>query len=103
MLTPVPESDNERLVRRIQVRVPELERDNPQRNDKLLARIAEGSGGKYYPQLDLALASAAADPLVGHLKDRTKTSILTEAPDPVWEETWLRFAMLALCGLLCGF
>ena len=52
----VPESDNERLIRRIQVRMPELERENPQRNDALLGQIAKESGGnsagKYYIGVD---------------------------------------------------
>ena len=45
---PVPESDNERLTRRIQVKVPDLERENPRRNDALLSAIAKNTGGKYY-------------------------------------------------------
>ena len=44
----MPESDNERLTRRIQVKVPDLERENPRRNDALLSAIASGTGGKYY-------------------------------------------------------
>ncbi len=48
----MPESDNERLIRRIQVRMPELERENPQRNDALLSRIAKQTGGKYYIGVD---------------------------------------------------
>ncbi len=99
---PVPESDNERLTRRIQVRLPDLERENPERNDKLLHRIAEGSGGKCYTDLNAALGPDSADPLVAQLKDRTRTSILSETPDPLQERAWLRWMMLVVCGLLCG-
>ena len=42
----VPESDNERLTRRIQVKVPELERENPQRNDALLSQIAKADAAE---------------------------------------------------------
>jgi len=98
---PIPESNDERITRRLKVRLPDLERENPQRNDKLLSRIAEGSGGKYYERLETALNTAALDPLVGRLKDRTKTIILTAAPDPLWKQTWLKWMMLILCGLLC--
>jgi hypothetical protein len=96
---PVPESDNERLTRRVQVKVPELERENPQRNDALLGSIANNSGGRYY----LGMSSLAADehPLVGELKDRTTTVIQPESPDPKSEEGWLRWMMIALCSLLC--
>ena len=48
---PVPESQNERLTRRIQVKVPELERENPQRNDALLERIAEQTRAAYYDRI----------------------------------------------------
>ncbi len=35
------------------------------------------------------------------MPDRTSTIIQTDVPDPQWEETWLRWMMIALCGLLC--
>jgi hypothetical protein len=99
---PVLESDRERIVRRIQVRLPDLERENPQRNDALLSRIATGSGGKYYPTIDAAWGPETPDPLAGHLKDRTRTSIVTSGPNPLSERPWLQTMMLVLCGLLCG-
>ena len=40
----VPDTDNERLVRRVQVKVPELESENPRRNDALLSEIARKTG-----------------------------------------------------------
>ncbi len=98
----VPESDRERLVRRIQVRLPDLERENPQRNDALLSRIATGSGGKYYPTVDAAWGPETPDPLVDHLKDRTRISIVTSGPNPESERPWLEAMMFVLCGLLCG-
>lgn len=99
---PVPKSDGERLVRRIQVRLPDLERENPQRNDALLGRIATGTGGKYYPSIDAAWGPETPDPLAGHLKDRTRISIVTSGPNPESEFPWLRMMMFVLCGLLCG-
>lgn len=98
---PVPESDRERIVRRIQVRLPDLERENTQRNDALLSRIAEGSGGKYYDSIDAAWGPETPDPLVERLKDRTRVSIVSSGPSPESERPWLRTMMLALCGLLC--
>ncbi|MFH1265779.1 MAG: hypothetical protein ABIK89_08620, partial [Planctomycetota bacterium] len=99
---PVPESDDERLTRRIKVKLPDLERQTPERNDKLLSRIAQGTGGKYYPSLAAALSPNGADPLVAQLKDRTKTIIQTGAlepptlrwllksrlPEQLWQQTW---------------
>jgi hypothetical protein len=98
---PVPESDDIRLTRRIQVKLPELERENPERNDALLSTIAEKSGGKYYVGLEAALGADAVAPLIEQLKDRTKTIILTAAPNRLWEQTWLAWMMGVICGLLC--
>ncbi|MCR4414917.1 MAG: hypothetical protein NUV77_21065 [Thermoguttaceae bacterium] len=97
----VPESDNERLTRRLQVRLPDLERETPQRNDQLLTRIAQGTGARYYPQIETAVAADSSESLASQLRDCTKTSILTDARNEVWEETWRRWVMFALCGILC--
>lgn len=94
----VPESADERLTRRVQVTMPDLERQNPQRNAKLLTRMADGSQGKYYAELEAALGPK--DPLVDQLKDRTKTVVLTAAPDPLWEQTWMQWLMITVAGLL---
>jgi hypothetical protein len=97
---PVPDSDNERLTRRVQVKVTELERENPQRNDALLASMAANSaGGRYY--IGMNSIFSGDHPLVNELKDRTTTVIQPESPDPKSEESWLRWMMIALCGLLC--
>jgi hypothetical protein len=95
----VPETDNERLTRRIQVKMPELERENPQRNDELLGRIAKQTGGKYYVGVEGIFRDKPT--LMEQLPDRTSTIIQTGVPNPLWEETWLRWMMIALCGLLC--
>jgi len=95
----IPESD-ELLSRRIQVKVPELEREHPQRNDPLLKRIAEGTGGAYYVGLD-ALSQTGSECLAERLKDRTRIEILPDAPNSDWQQKWLRWMMYTLCGLLC--
>ncbi|MBN1393629.1 MAG: VWA domain-containing protein [Pirellulales bacterium] len=97
---PVPESD-ERLSLRIQVKAPDLERENPCRNDALLSEIAEKTGGRYYIGMEEALAKQGVPPLVMQLKDRTSTVVLPITPDPREKEDWLRWIMIALCGLLC--
>jgi hypothetical protein len=92
---------NERLIRRIQVFPPRLEADNPQRNDPLLSRVANGSGGKYYDDLSAAFAADSPDSLLKQLKDKTKTSVLTSAPNPDRQRQWLTWMMGILCGVLC--
>jgi hypothetical protein len=98
---PVPESENERLSRRIQVKAPDLERENPRRNDAVLSAIAKNTGGKYYVGLASAIAPHGTPPLVDELRDQTTTIVLPVAPNPHQEENWLRFMMIALCSLLC--
>jgi hypothetical protein len=98
---PVPESD-ERLSRRIQVKVPQLETENPRRNDPLLTLLAdeERTDGIYYVGFAEALDRGSDRYLVDQLKDRTTTAVLPEAPDDEWKETWRRWMMLLLCGLV---
>jgi hypothetical protein len=98
---PVPESENERLGRRIQVKAPDLERDNSRRNDPLLSSMAKETGGRYYIGLNQALAASGVPPLTMQLKDRTNTVVIPVAPNPQKEEQWLRWIMLGLFGLLC--
>ena len=97
---PVPESDNERLTRRLHARLPDLERENPQRNDPLLSHIAQQTGGRYYIGLDTAVNSGAQS-LVKQLKDATRTMIINAAPDPEGQRIWLERMMYVLIGLLC--
>jgi len=98
----IPDGGGERLVRYVQVEMPRAERKDPQRNDALLARIAQHTGGKYYVGPELALSAGTPDALAGQLKDKTRTIILTAAMDKAWEETWLRWTMYVLVGLLAG-
>lgn len=98
---PVPESEAELLTRRIQVNVPDRERENPQRDDAVLSRIAEGTGGQYFVGFQATGANSILEALPAALKDRTTTIIRTAKPNPLWEQTWLRWMMVTLCGLLC--
>jgi len=98
---PVPESSGERLTRRIQVRVADLERENPRRNDALLSAIAKNTGGRYYVGTRSAIDAGSPNALARQLKDQTNTVIQPIAPNPQWEEAWLRWMMVILCSLLC--
>jgi hypothetical protein len=99
---PVPESDDERLARRIQVKVPELEREKPQRNDALLSELAVKTGGVYYIGLKPALlgddASSKSPPLIDVLRDQSRTITTISRPTPLWSNAW---TMGVICGALC--
>jgi hypothetical protein len=88
----------QRLSRRVQVRVPDLEREDPRRNDALLSELAQRTGGRYYIGFDAASGASGTPPLVDSLTDRTKTMILTGEPVRLWDNAWV---MGALCGVLC--
>jgi hypothetical protein len=97
----VPESEGEQLTRRIQVRVPDLERENPARNDALLSEIAKATGGLYYVGADTVLGGKGQPPLVNQLKDRTEIAYLPGVVDSEFAETWMRGLMMFICGALC--
>ena len=98
---PVPETLDDQLTRRIQVKVPDLERENPQRNDALLSEIATGTGGLYYVGIDSALGRQGIQPLAGQLRDRTEVTKLIGAPDSSFEEHLMKWLLAAICGTLC--
>ncbi len=104
---PIPESDDERLTRRIMVRIPQLERENPQRNDALLENMAQGTRvdddqpGVYYVGTEELLSPPPGKPsVIELLKDRTRTSIIPVAPIKDWQFRFLVWMMALLCGLL---
>jgi len=96
---PVPDTADERLTRRIQVKVPDLERENPQRNDALLKELADKTGGKNYIGLEAAIGDGSQEsPLVALLKDQSRTTIKLDQPDRLWDNWWM---LASVCGLLC--
>ena len=96
---PVPEMAEERLTRRIQVKVPDLEREKPQRNDVLLNEIATKTGGSYYVGLPAALGSGTeAGPLARQLRDQSRLTIVLDTPERLWDNWWM---LSIVCGLFC--
>lgn len=98
---PLPGSDEHRLVQRIRVAIPDLEREQPQRNDALLSTIASATGGQYEVGVETLLDETSVRRLASQLKDCTRTVVHTGTPNPLWEETWRKWLMYTLCGLLC--
>jgi hypothetical protein len=97
----VPDSDAEQLSRRIQVKVPDLERENPERNDALLSEITKRTGGLYYVGTAAVLGSRGVPPLVNQLPDRTEVTYLAGVTDREFEHNWLEGLLILICGLLC--
>lgn len=97
----VPGSEQEVLTRRIQVRVPDIERENPQRNDALLADLAKRTGGVYYVGADSVLGGKGLPPLITQLADRTETTYLQGVTDRDFDFKWMRGLLVVVCGALC--
>ena len=81
--------------------VPKLEEENPERQAALLSEIAAKTGGTYYPGLSAALGLSTPASLAAKLEGRSLTEVIPVAPDPKWEEAWLRWMMIGLCVALC--
>ncbi|MBX3412088.1 MAG: VWA domain-containing protein [Pirellulales bacterium] len=94
---PIDQGESEKLSRRIQVRVPDLERENPQRNDALLTELAQATGGHYFVGVNAAVTGEGWQPLPTLLKDRSRTMPVSEAPRSLWDNAWL---LAIICGLL---
>ena len=99
---PVPDSQEDPLSRQIIVKVPDLEKDNPQRNDALLNEIAAGTGGRYYIGIPAARGDGGRlPPLVGQLKDRSRETPKSGDIDKPWEELWSTWLLCGIVGFLC--
>jgi hypothetical protein len=96
---PLPDNPDQRLTRRLQVRVPDLERENPRRNDPLLRQLADETLGHYYIGVEDALGRKQAAPIWQNLPDRGLTHPQSEKPRPLWDN-WYVLAFIA--GCLCA-
>lgn len=92
----LPDGSGQRLSKRIQVRVPDLERENPSRNDPLLSELAESTGGHYYLGIEDALGANQAPPVWQQLADRSLTHPESDRPRPLWD-TWYLLAAVVGC------
>ncbi|HEX3999579.1 MAG TPA: VWA domain-containing protein [Pirellulales bacterium] len=101
---PIPDSDEDPLSRQIMVKVPDLEKDNPQRNDALLSEIAARTKGRYYIGIPAALGAPGPNslpPLAAQLKDQTRTTVRSGDRDKPWERLWGTWLLCGICGALC--
>lgn len=92
---PVPDS-NEKLIKRVEVTVPDLERENPQRNMEVLTRLASGTNGKMFQD-----AGTAITELPDLIKDRTRTMTLSSAISEDVQRRLSSVLMLGMIGLIC--
>jgi len=98
---PVPGSSEEPFSKYIQVRVPDLERIHPERNEALLTSIAKDTGGRYYPRLELAaFGDAQTIPLSQAIPSRAEVKLITGAPDEDFTEKQNTWLLVVIAGAL---
>jgi hypothetical protein len=99
---PIPDSTEEPLTRQVTVKVPDLERLNPERNDALLNEIANGTKGKYYIGVPAARGDDSRLPaLASQLKDQSRMTPKSGDIDKPWQKLWMTWLLCGICGVLC--
>jgi hypothetical protein len=98
---PVPGSEEEPFSKFIQVRVPDLERMHPERNEALLTSIANETGGRYYPRLELAAYGDNDVLSLGQtIPSRAEVKLLKGAPDKAFAERQMTWLLGVIAGAL---
>lgn len=98
---PVPGSDEDPFTRFLQVRVPDLERAHPERNEALLAALAAETGGRYFPRLDLAAhGDDELPPLATLIPNRAEVKVLKGAPDRDFARAQMHWLLAIIAGAL---
>jgi hypothetical protein len=96
-----PDSPDQPLTRRLQVFMPKLEQEKPERNDAVLKELADGTGGQLYIGVPAALGPTSEKPLVGQLEDKTQETYVPGQKDRVWEQQWMHWLLGIIAGCLC--
>lgn len=89
----LPDASGQKLSRTVNVRLPELERQHPQRNDALLTQLAQRTGGKYFVGVAAALAPGG---VVDTLPDRSLVQPQLQEPRPLWDNAWVMAGLVTL-------
>ncbi|QDU28078.1 hypothetical protein ETAA8_31710 [Anatilimnocola aggregata] len=98
-----PAAADSLLVRDVRVRMPALETEKPERNDKVLREMTDRTGGQYFVGLDAALQSKSAGTksLVELIKPQDQRNVLPGTPDRTFDRVLMTWLMGLICGALC--
>lgn len=89
---PIPQSGDQ-LSEKIDVVLPNLETDNARQNAQLLRRIAEDTGGGYFP-----LSEAAAE-VPKRLPNRGEEFQIDQQLRTLWDREWLMYLLIGLLSI----
>ena len=104
-----PAAADQILFRSVRVRMPALETERPERNDKLLIDVTGKSGGRYFGGLDAAnqgkwIGQDKNEPnqtLVQLMKPQDQRNVLPGTPDRTFDRLLMTWLMGLICGVLC--
>lgn len=102
-LRPPEARDDEVLRRELRVLAPQLETERPERNDALLAELAQKSDGQYYVGLDAAMGRGAdrRAAVASVIDPRDRVTFLPGTPDRDFDRRLMTWLMGFLCSVLC--
>lgn len=89
---PIPQAGDQ-LSEKIDVVLPNLETDNARQNAQLLRRIAEDTGGAYFP------LSEAADEVPKRLPNRGEEFQIDQQLKTLWDREWLMYLLIGLLSV----
>ena len=93
--------EGEALVRDVHVRLPDLEIENPRRNDSLLREIAQDTSGVYYVGMAAAVTANGPPPLTSTLVAQDDVTYLAGTPDMDFERRLMGWLLVGIAGALC--
>ena len=100
---PLPGS-GDLLTRDVRVRVPQLEIENPRRNDALLSQAAKQTNGNYFVGISSTLVSSNNEDeksLSESIVARDQETQLPGTPDKDFEEMLMGWLIALISGILC--
>lgn len=97
----VPEgTEYEVLSRELEVRLADRELEQPLRADNLLRTLATETGGTYYVGIPAVLGQRDVPPLTEAIRPRQQVTVVEGAPDTNFDQRWMKWLMIFLCGSL---
>ncbi|MDA0658402.1 MAG: hypothetical protein O2931_02310 [Planctomycetota bacterium] len=88
------------LSRELEVRLADRELEQPLRSDNLLHTLATETGGVYFVGVPAVMGQGSVPPLAESIRPRPQVTVLEGAPDTNFDQRWMKWLMIFLCGSL---
>lgn len=98
---PIPESDLAELMRReVRARIPNLEAEKPQRNEPILAELANRTNGKYFSSTAEWIAANGTSTWADAMPPQDQETLIPLSPDRNFKERLMTVLMAWIVGAL---